>query len=924
MYIKDIYLENYIGIQEGTGRSEIFIDFSPMKGHNLARCLLMGRNGAGKSVLLNAMTPFPSQGDERSITIIPGRPGRKIITFQRNEDVIRCDIRWNTKNKASCFMFINGSEEPTPLTAKGNLGEYLKAVEEELGVTPEFLKIGRVGSRVTGFLDMGPAPRKNYIGKFMPEVEEWSVMHKNVSKRVSAIKGQLQGLQVELDRIEPRDDLEATAARATADVSRYRTEISKYDTKIGNANGVLAELDPSRNAILQRAGIEPTERFNPIADKLVQSQSVFNRASSQLEKMLEERPRLVSFKDNTIAVAKASQLNNAIATANGELSVLRTTRLASRGRLDTAIKANEGITTSLNQAVNAAKQLDTLVANKLKVSQELSELIEQDTSTLTIPSDMSYEDVKMASDMIMNFKSEIADLRNGFPTPDLLDVAVRCSMEKDRIEEMAVSTASNLRELRTRLESSKNRVATIEAQAAFHRRFTGMHCSDPRCPYEKHLQQYATAAQELDAKHTEIASLTDRITNSDQELGDYKQAAQATKAVLAAHARIRKHKPVLEVAGLWGDIGPSTAFYNTIASTSAQLENILSVERLLNVVALRRDISEKRRVLEGLSERITSLELLQNTQDQLQESVAAAEEAVTTARIELDSIDADITAKEANIKVQDQALQLINQLIALQEQVKTAEAAVTLLTGLDNELENLRFRWESAKADFVEATTAKTDSERSIASADKALSDANVRLARRDEYETRLYEIQGKLAKAQAVADACHPAKGAPIEFLRDFLDVTKQSVNDLLDVAMKGEFRIGFSLTDSEFRIPVSKGSGRIIPDVTEASEGQLALAKTVLSLALVKQTMQTHSRYNIVSFDEIDGMLDRERNRERFVEIIDRLSAELHLEQLTMISHNDSFHVAPAAFVLFPGHGVPIDDPAFLENKIILADFS
>jgi hypothetical protein len=86
----------------------------------------------------------------------------------------------------------------------------------------------------------------------------------------------------------------------------------------------------------------------------------------------------------------------------------------------------------------------------------------------------------------------------------------------------------------------------------------------------------------------------------------------------------------------------------------------------------------------------------------------------------------------------------------------------------------------------------------------------------------------------------------------------------------------------------------------------------------------MQTHSRYNIVSFDEIDGMLDRERNRDRFVEIVDRLSAELHLEQLTMISHNDSFHVAPAAFVLFPGHGVPIDDPAFLENKIILADFT
>lgn len=207
MYIKNLYLQNYIGIQEGTGRSEIAIDFEPMRQAGLSRCLLMGRNGAGKTVLTNACSPFPSQGDDRTVTIIQGKPGRKIITFQRDDNVeVKCDIRWSPKGKVSCFMFLNGSETPTELTAKGNVGEYMRAVEEELGVTPEFLKIGRVGARVTGFLDMGPGPRKNYIGRFMPEVEEWSAMHKNVAKRVSLLKSNLQGLQVELDRIEPREE----------------------------------------------------------------------------------------------------------------------------------------------------------------------------------------------------------------------------------------------------------------------------------------------------------------------------------------------------------------------------------------------------------------------------------------------------------------------------------------------------------------------------------------------------------------------------------------------------------------------------------------------------------------------------------------------------------------------------------------------
>jgi DNA repair exonuclease SbcCD ATPase subunit len=114
------------------------------------------------------------------------------------------------------------------------------------------------------------------------------------------------------------------------------------------------------------------------------------------------------------------------------------------------------------------------------------------------------------------------------------------------------------------------------------------------------------------------------------------------------------------------------------------------------------------------------------------------------------------------------------------------------------------------------------------------------------------------------------------------------------------------------------------VIRDVTEASEGQLALAKTVLSLALVKQTVQAQGGYNVICFDEIDGMLDRERNRERFAEIVERLSSELGLEQLIMISHNDNFAASPAGIVLFPGHAMPVTDESFLSNKLILADFS
>jgi energy-coupling factor transporter ATP-binding protein EcfA2 len=341
MRIKNAYVEGYLGLLEGTGRNELSVDFAPAHEAGLQRIMLFGRNGSGKSTFMNALTPFPSQGDDRSSIIVPGRAGRKVITFMRGETEVKCDIRWSSKGKTSCFMFLNGSDQPMELTAKGNIGEYLKAVEQELGVTPEFLKIGRVGSRVSGFLDLGPGPRKNYIGNFMPEVEEWAAMHKNVSKRVSAMKQQLQGLQVELDRIEPREELDNALRRGEAELARLRDEGSRLDTRIGSAQGALDEMRPTRLRIIEEAGLPPSDDyiFNPIAAAASAQEGVATRAEGQIAKLVQERPRLEAFRDPVVAKAKAAEIGNTVAGLNGQLDALRSTRLDARGRLDTAIKA---------------------------------------------------------------------------------------------------------------------------------------------------------------------------------------------------------------------------------------------------------------------------------------------------------------------------------------------------------------------------------------------------------------------------------------------------------------------------------------------------------------------------------------------------------------------------------------------------------
>ena len=84
---------------------------------------------------------------------------------------------------------------------------------------------------------------------------------------------------------------------------------------------------------------------------------------------------------------------------------------------------------------------------------------------------------------------------------------------------------------------------------------------------------------------------------------------------------------------------------------------------------------------------------------------------------------------------------------------------------------------------------------------------------------------------------------------------------------------------------------------------------------------TRFTFIRHDISHPLEIDGQLDKERNRERFAEIVNRIVTDLGLEQLFLILHNENFHAAPAGVILFRGHA---QDEGFLHNKVLLADLS
>jgi len=816
-------------------------------------------------------------------------------------------------------------DELVPSTAKGNLGEYLQAVKDFLGVTPEYLKIGRVTGRLDGFLNMRPGQRKEFIGSFMPEVEEWSGMHKNAAKRLQLLNAQLKGLQVELDRIESRDELEAAARRAEADGTRLREEVRRYDTRLGAARGVLQELEPARNDILRRALVSPQQAgvFNPLPDLVFERETDAKRAAKQISDLRIARPTLERFQTIEATEEKIAQVREALGHAKGTAEAAAARRSEGRAALDRTLQAQQAAERSLRQATDSGTQLERLASQAEELSSRVASLTEEASGLPGAPDGATYDEVKAACDVLANLEAELAEARSAFPTPEVMETAIRSSLDDATMMTLEASLVTRTRELRERVGIARTRTTTIEAQAAFHSRFAGMHCSDPKCPFERHVEQFASAAEELVAKRDEITRLEERLQSCEQERQDMAAARSAAKSAAALHSRLRRHKAGLEAAGVWNKVGPSEAFLVLLTSTGTMTAEALSARKLLRALAVKRELSEARRSLDGIREREESLRALAAARAELEANHERTIADVAAARAAMSELDEEASRSQDLVSAQDAALQLLDQYARLLRREAEASTEAARLRDLSASLEALRERWEAASAEEAAANEGRSAAAASLEEAERTLGDARLRLGRRDEYEARLAEASGRVRVAQTVAEACHPAKGAPVEFLRDFLDTTRESVNTLLDMAMDGEFRLGFAVSDSEFRIPVSRGSGRVIPDVTETSDGQLALAKTILSLALVRQTVMASGGFNVICLDECDGPLDREKNRERFASIVDRLIDELGVEQLFAISHNDYLHAAPAGLILFPGHAMPVDDPGFMANKVVLARF-
>ena len=152
------------------------------------------------------------------------------------------------------------------------------------------------------------------------------------------------------------------------------------------------------------------------------------------------------------------------------------------------------------------------------------------------------------------------------------------------------------------------------------------------------------------------------------------------------------------------------------------------------------------------------------------------------------------------------------------------------------------------------------------------------------------------------------------------YLEDIRIRANHLLDLTFHGGFRLDkFVINEKEFAIPVIKGDGSRLDDCLEGSGAEQSFVKEAISFAIIEKAIRG---YNIVSLDEVDGVLDQ-TNRMGFIKMLKQQIEELGLEQVFIISHVREFLNDDLNLILLRDHGIETEDKTFMENKHVVFDF-
>lgn len=844
LYLK---LTNFINIVTAFNTETIEIDFSKSNNNVV---LLTGPNGSGKTSILSCLHPFPTNGnmDVRSDNpiIVPRENGYKEIHISDGDDLYVIQhfyTRNGDKHIIKSYIQKNGVE----LNENGNVTSFKEIVEKELGLEQDYMKLTRLGSNVTNFIDMKRQERKNFTGKIISEADIYLSYHKKIMADKNKVNIQINHTSDLIRRLQVDDLGELKKAQKS-----LQHQIEDLTAKIEKANSELSVLQYQLND----CGDIPAMR----------------------ERIQEKEKELKHIQK---ALARASEIKISISTMKSMIEEAKIAILKAKSSLDTNVITRTGI---LNQLDSIAHEIDSIRREISRIEDDqnvkdmeanielLRETIRRRAKESGIAgyvrpcSKAEMEDLIKMLDKCMDILLSTYELGKG-----PIQKAVSFFHTKTDIEKYT-------RENREKIKRNKMQSLCEQVYAEISKDIglLGPDCKNPSgCrvyDFYQRIYEYATQAP-------------DKVIEDETFLAYTKMAYNNIQTVLKY---LRDYHDIFEKMP---ECIKDQFLMSTVLTHICNMEWIYDKDIIFHELGLITDdelqdadleeLSRQKAMLSQYKKANSNIEYFQNKLEELIDSRTTLMGQLDEVKETINSLNREIEEKEASVSDYEDMVIAMEHEDEVETEFNDLKSKLTLASQL-----SLQIREKTSILNDLQFRKNKMS---------KTHQDNEFRIENYKRYKKDLDELSSKFTDLEYLARALSSREGIPLIFIQAYLKDIKDIANQLLDVVYDGDLHLeDFEITADEFGIPYST-KGTTVKDVIYASQGERSFISLALSFAL---TYKSISKYNIMLLDEIDATLDIS-NREKFLHVLEMQIDMIHAEQVFVISHNDMFNAYPVDIV-------------------------
>lgn len=848
---------NYADILAGTGKSKLELDFRKSKNRVT---LLLGPNGSGKTAIMSKLHPFAfTIGDKRSgkSIIVEDKPGYKEMHYLEKGNLYVIKHFINEKGTVKSFISLNGEE----LNPNGNVTSFKEIVEASLYITEDKMKLMRLGSNASTFIQMSSTERKSFTMELLSDIDIYGALYRKLNEDYRVLRGLIRNVSSKIEGLNLGD-----MVTVQSNIERYDIEIESLHTQ---RDTLLLQLGNSKGRISELSYEYMVELTNELATLIVEQKKLQKRIEGSEGRSLEatihelENVKTVLQKTEHMLIQKESELTGL------------------RDKENELLNKIEEVDAKLAM-VQSREEIGTLQNMLLDTDKKIRELEDQFKNFNT---KASAEDFKRLIDIYREIDNR-AIVMHSFDHNMIREI-IEMEMSGESVE------AHLNRMLKEKTNDVEQAKATI--MASKHRKNEDGHkyliIRDSKCDCDCPFETFFNKVTNQDIHDVEDLGRELRLAEHDLDLMNDR---------FAVASNIRFIKMIFDANLVVISRLPSGMIHlNTILTNIVNTQPIYDEERITKFITFMEEYESMDSLKEHrieLREEISRIRGNQDTINYLTEESVKAKIALDVTRDKSQTLFSTMSTLKVDMEELKERRQDLEDLVdALREENKLLLTHTNTLKRIE-EIHAIRSERASVlnTIDVLETNIRTADTH--ITFNTKNREELIRRMDSLSTYEKELDVLNRKYEVIDLVRDAVSSKKGIPLKYIRLYMMDINVHINNILKQIYGDSLEIDEMIIDEkEFRIPYRK-NGVYVPDVSMVSQGEESFLALAFSTAFKRRES---GGYNVYTLDELDGPLDYTK-RERFNRTLEQEMDEVKSEQAFIISHNSSFENYPVDIIL------------------------